>query len=213
MCVVVPRSSWQGGPAARPPLHPLRQSGAHLPPIPTQPTSPGSRMVTWLWVRGRLRTGGNDWPLHHQSGGAFLLLPTPAMTGETSALPWTPSTLHADTCSGIAEGACLPLGTQPLPRGQPSVDWMPAMVSPMETTKGLPAPLWTPAANHTPVGGRLFCRCARLKTCEPNSARALLLLQLVKTYVELHSGYWPPSIHKRNRYVARRKVGDTPVTR
>jgi hypothetical protein len=87
-------------------------------------------------------------------GGAFLLLPTPAMTGETSALPWTPSTLHADTCSGIAEGACLPLGTQPLPRGQPSVDWMPAMVSTMETTKGLPAPLWTPAANHTPVGGR-----------------------------------------------------------
>lgn len=128
MCVVVPRSSWQGGPAARPPLHPLRQSGAYLSPIPTQPTSPGSRLVTWLWVRGRLRTGGNEWPLHHQSGGAFLLLPTPTMTGENSLLPWTPSTLHADTCSGRAEGACLPLGTQPLPRGQPSVSWMSAMV-------------------------------------------------------------------------------------
>jgi len=87
--------------------------------------------VIWLWVRGRIRTGGNEWPLHHQSGGAFLLLPTPTMT----------------------EGACLPLGTQPLPRGQPSVDWMPAMVSTMETTKGLPAPLWTPAANTRRLGG------------------------------------------------------------
>ena len=118
----------KGNPLRVPRCIPSGLSGAHLSPIPTQPISPGSRLVTWLWVRGRLRTGGNDWPLHHQSGGAFLLLPTPAMTGETSALPRTPSTLHADTCSGRAEGACLPLGTQPLPRGQPSVDWMPAMV-------------------------------------------------------------------------------------
>lgn len=118
----------KGDPLRVPRCIPSGLSGAHLSPIPTQPISPGSRLVTWLWVRGSLRTGGNDWPLHHQSGGAFQLLPTPTMTGETSLLPWPPSTLHADTCSGKAEGACLPLGTQPLPRGQPSVDWMPAMV-------------------------------------------------------------------------------------
>ena len=157
-------------PVASPPAYPVLFS----PPIPTQPISPGFRLLIWLWVRGRLRTGGNDWPLHHQSGGAFLLLPTPTMTGETSALPWPQSTLHADTCSGIAEGACLPLGTQPLPRGQPSVDWMPAMVSPMETTEGLAAPLWTPAANHTSVGGDSHSKAQSINSkSSPNPRRML----------------------------------------
>lgn len=49
---------------------------------------------------------------------ARVLLPTPAMTGETSLRPWTPSTLHADTCSGIAEGACLAPWNPASPEGQ-----------------------------------------------------------------------------------------------
>lgn len=41
--------------------------------------------------------------------------------GEPSALPSTPSTPHTPVCGGAAEGACLPLGTQPPPARQESV--------------------------------------------------------------------------------------------
>ena len=55
--------------------------------------------------------------------------------------PQTPSTLHPVVCSGKAEGACLPLGTQPPPARQGSV---PAPLDPMTissrpTLRGLDA--------------------------------------------------------------------------
>lgn len=64
----------------------------------------------------------NVWPLHHQSGGAFQLLPTPTMMKGAFALPSTPSpNLLRIGCApsyspdGSRAGACLPLATQLLP--------------------------------------------------------------------------------------------------
>ena len=111
MCAVVPHHLGKG--------HPLRVPRC----IPS-----GKRRIARPFPGGQGRSRrSNDWPLHHQSGGAFLLLPTPAMTGETSLSP------------GPHDGGSLQRSPQPhRPRGcrapldthdQPSAGWMPSGLS------------------------------------------------------------------------------------
>ena len=67
--MVIPSRPWQGAPAARAPLHPHRQTGLSDSPF----VCPDASVAGSANRSGDHRSRCNVWPLHHQSGGAFLL--------------------------------------------------------------------------------------------------------------------------------------------
>ena len=81
--MVVPSQPWQGAPAARAPLHPHRLTGFSESPSACPDACDAGRGN----VSGDRRSRCNVWPLHHQSGGAFLLPRHPHDHGETSLSP------------------------------------------------------------------------------------------------------------------------------
>ena len=130
--MVVPSQPWQGAPAARTPLHPLRQTGLSESPSACPDACDAGKGNAF----GDRRSRCNVWPLHHQSGGAFLLPRHPHDQGETSLSPGP----HRPTLCG-------------LDAHHRSRRWT--------ASRGVPAPC-NPAssreANHPPVGSREMIR-------------------------------------------------------
>ena len=91
--MVVPSQPWQGAPAARAPLHPHRQTGLSESPSACPDACDAGRGNAF----GDRRSRCNVWPLHHQSGGAFLLPRHPHDQGETSLSPGP----HRPTLCGL----------------------------------------------------------------------------------------------------------------
>ena len=102
MCVVIPRQSWQGAPAARSPLHPLRLSAALK--LPRSHPADATRLALGSH---RFGSGGMFAP------GQRLAVASPVRW----SVPAPPDT-HHDQNGGFPP----PLDTP----GQPCADWMPS---------------------------------------------------------------------------------------
>ena len=105
------RSSWQGAPAARSPLHPLRPNGASQSPI--QPDNGSDRIGAFQCHRG-------DFGSPRQAYGR---MPSPSTRGVPD--PFEPSRLQR------GEGAfhSSPRPHRPFHGDQPSADWIPPCLS------------------------------------------------------------------------------------
>lgn len=122
------RSSWQGAPAARSPLHPLRPNGASRSPI--QPDNGSDRIGAFQRHRG-------DFGSPRQAYGR---MPSPIDKGACL----TP--LNPAASSAAKEHFIAPLDPiDHFMENQPSADWMPPRDRPSMRPKGLTPPLWTPA--------------------------------------------------------------------
>lgn len=118
--MVVPSQPWQGAPAARAPLHPHRLTGLSESPS----ACPDACDAGWGNASGDRRSRCNVWPLHHQSGGAFLLPRHPHDQGETSLSPGPhrPTLCGLDahhrsrrwTASRCVPAPCIPASSSPV---------------------------------------------------------------------------------------------------
>ena len=114
------RSSWQGEPAARPPLHPLRLYGASRSLI--RPDNGSDRISAIHAPSGSLRrspAGIRAYAFPHRQGACLSPL--------NPASPEGPTLRGLDVRHGFARGADQRGISPPLwtPSDQPSADWMP----------------------------------------------------------------------------------------
>ncbi len=124
--MVIPSRPWQGAPAARAPLHPHRQTGlSTLHPFAQMPALLAVATVQEIIEAGA--TYGRCITSQAERSSS----PDTPMMKRAFALPSTPSPnplwigcVPSYSPDGSRAGACLPLATQPFPRGQPSAGWM-----------------------------------------------------------------------------------------